>query len=238
MSGTLTTATTASAPARAIPPLENGDRLTRPEFENRYERMPPGANAELVEGIVHMQAPVHVQHGQPHSAIIGWLFAYQASTPGIQLCDNTTLRLDADNEVQPDAMLRILPEYGGQSQTSTDGFVEGPPELVVEIAASSASYDLHDKLNAYRRNGVCEYLVWKTFDQEVLWHVLQDGTYHVRPAGVDGLMKSLAFPGLSLDAKALLTSNWSQLLQTLHQGISDPEHANFVLALESKRRDS
>ena len=57
----------------------------------------------------------------------------------------------------PYALLRI--EFGGPSTISQDGYVEGVPELIVEIAASSVSIDFNQKLQVYRRNQVQEYLV-------------------------------------------------------------------------------
>ncbi len=140
-----------------ILPLENGDCLTRAEFEQRYEAMPHLKKAELIEGVVYMGSPVRVIHGRPHARIMAWLSPYWIATPGVDLMDNTTVRLDPDNEPQPDALLRI--EVGGQSTISEDGYVEGATEFIAEIAASSASYDLRDKLRAYRRNQVQEYLV-------------------------------------------------------------------------------
>ena len=96
-----------------IPPLENGDRLTRNEFERRYHAMPQVKKAELVEGIAHMSSPVRARkHGRPHAAIMTWLGSYWLATPGLELLDNPTVRLDADNEPQPDVCLRI--EVGGQ----------------------------------------------------------------------------------------------------------------------------
>lgn len=68
-------------------PLENGDRLTRDEFERRYAAMPHVKKAELIEGIV---------------------------------------RLDLDNEPQPDGILRIDETCGGQSRISSDDYIEGP----------------------------------------------------------------------------------------------------------------
>ncbi|ACK70115.1 conserved hypothetical protein [Gloeothece citriformis PCC 7424] len=98
-------------------PLENGDRLTRDEFELRYHAMPELKKAELIEGVVYMASPVRAKkHGKPHAHIIAWLGNYEASTPGVETLDNTTVRLDADNEPQPDALLRI--EQGGQSRIS------------------------------------------------------------------------------------------------------------------------
>ena len=106
-----------------IPPLQNGDRLTWVEFERRYREMPHLKKAELIEGIVYMASPLRItNHGEPHASIMGWLWLYKASTPGIQLGDNCIVRLDADNEPQPDALLRI--EKGGRSSVSSEGYYE------------------------------------------------------------------------------------------------------------------
>jgi Uma2 family endonuclease len=149
-----------------IPPLHNGDHLTRAEFERRYAAQPNLKKAELIEGVVHMPSPVHYdKHSRPHSRMVGWLFNYVSAIPGTDLGDNATVRLDSENVVQPDAFLRIREAFGGQSRLSDDDFLAGAPELVVEIAASSASYDLHEKLRVYRRTGVQEYVVLLTHEQ-------------------------------------------------------------------------
>jgi Uma2 family endonuclease len=130
-------------------PLESGDKLTRAEFEQIYQKMPNVKKAELIEGTVYMASPLRAKaYGKPHAQMMGWLTTYEAATPGVEALDNATVRLDADNEPQPDALLRL--EQGGQSKISTDDYVEGAPELIVEIAASSASLDLNEKLKAYR----------------------------------------------------------------------------------------
>src|SRR5262245_37617256 len=137
-----------------VPTLENGDRLSRTEFERRYDAMPGLKKAELIEGEVYVGSPVrHRQHGIPHSQIHGWLSVYVAGTPGVEAGDNGSIRLDLDNEPQPDAYLMTVPERGGQAKISDDDYIEGAPELVAEIAASSVSYDLGKKQHVYRRNG-------------------------------------------------------------------------------------
>lgn len=212
---------------RVTPPLESGDRLTRSEFERRYQAMPEVKKAELVEGIVYMASPLRAKaHGKPHARIIGWLIAYEAATPGIEALDNPTVRLDADNEPQPDALLRV--EAGGQSTISEDDYVEGAPELVVEIAASSASLDLGEKLNVYRRNQVQEYLVWRVYDREFDWFRLQDNQYIQLSADDEGVLRSTVFPGLWLDRAALLEENLSRVLRVLQRGLATPEHQVFV----------
>ena len=113
---------------------ENGDKLTRHEFERRYQAMPNLKKAELIEGIVYVASPLRIKsHGEPHSYIMARLGVYKAATPGVGLADNTTVIIDADNEPQPDALLRI--EVGGQSRINQNDYLEGAPELIVEIAA-------------------------------------------------------------------------------------------------------
>src|ERR671922_3091229 len=133
MAVSTTTLTSSAELDNAVLPLENGDRLTRAEFERRYEAMPHLNKAELIEGVVYVPSPVrHRHHGAPHAQLIGWLVQYAAHTPGVEVADNTSVRLDLDNEPQPDALLRIDPACGGQSRLSEDDFIEGAPELVAE----------------------------------------------------------------------------------------------------------
>ena len=209
-----------------IPPLENGDRLTRLEFETRYQKMTHVKKAELIEGIVYMGSPLRInKHGEPHADIMGWLTVYKAFTPNVQTGDNATVRLDPENEPQPDALLRI--EKGGNSIISEDGYVEGGPELIVEIAASTVSIDLHDKLKAYRRNQVQEYVVWRVDDNEIDWFRLKDEKYIKLQADENGIIKSEIYPGLWLDVTALLKGDLVKVLDVLKQGIETPAHTNF-----------
>ncbi|MBE9224292.1 Uma2 family endonuclease [Phormidium sp. LEGE 05292] len=219
-------------PRLTIPPLENGDQLTRVEFERRYSAMPNQKKAELIEGVVYMASPLRVQgHGEPHSDIMTWLGVYKAATPGLMSADNTTVRLDADNEPQPDALLRI--KVGGQSTISEDDYVEGAPELIVEIAASSASIDFNQKLKVYRRNGVQEYLIWRVYDGEFDWFRLNAGEYIKLETNENGIIYSQTFPGLWLDKAALLAGNLAKVLSVLQQGLASQEHQDFAQKLQS-----
>jgi Uma2 family endonuclease len=217
----------------AIPPLRNGDHLTRDEFERRYEAMSGVNKAELIEGVVHMPSPVSADdHGEPHFDLNGLLFIYRVHTPCVRGGDNSSLRLDLDNEPQPDGYLRLLPECGGQARL-VDGYVTGAPELIVEIAASSASYDLHEKLNAYRRNGVREYVVWRVWDAAIDWFVLRGGRFEPQQPR-DGIYRSQVLPGLWLASDAVLQGDLARVLAVLQQGLASPEHAAFVAGLEGR----
>jgi Uma2 family endonuclease len=226
---------TPAVPSAAVPPLQNGDRLTVAEFRRRYEAMPHLKRADLIDGVVFMPSPVsHQWHGVPHAHVVGWLFIYHAHTPGTQAGDNSSLReLDLHSEPQADVNLRILPTHGGQSRTDAAGYIIGPPELVVEVAASSANYDLHDKLDLYRRSGIREYVVWRVWDQAIDWFVLRDGRYDPLPPSAEGPYRSEVFPGLWLDAAALLRGDLARVLQVAQEGINSPEHAAFVERLQA-----
>ena len=218
--------------ARRPPPLENGDRLTRVEFERRYEAMPDVKKAELIDGVVYVGSPVRFgKHGQPHARLLTWLGTYAALTRGVGLGDNATVRLDADTEPQPDALLRIEPEAGGTSWISDDDYVAGAPELVAEIAASSASYDLHDKMDACRRAGVKEYLVWRVDDEQIDWFALRDGAYVRLTPDESGVVSSQVFPGLRLALSALLAGDVARVVAALQEGLGTSEHAAFVARL-------
>ncbi|HAX86364.1 MAG TPA: hypothetical protein DCY91_08855 [Cyanobacteria bacterium UBA11370] len=215
--------------AISIAPLESGDRLTRQEFERRYSASPHIRKAELVEGVVYVASPVRAtRHGRPHGIIVTWLGDYCTATPGVDLHDNATVRLDADNEPQPDALLRIEPEVGGNSSISEDDYIEGAPELIVEVAASSASYDLNDKLNAYRRNGVREYIVWQMYENRVDWFVLQEGRYVAVSPDERSIIRSQVFPGLWLSVNGLRQGNRSEILAVLQEGLQTEEHQAFI----------
>jgi Uma2 family endonuclease len=218
-----------------IPHLESGDRLTRAEFERRYKVTPEGFKAELVEGVVYVASPVRVLHGNPHFKLITWLGVYTTATPGLSGADNATTRLDLDNEPQPDVLLRF--DQGGTSTISADGYVEGAPELVAEIATSSSAIDLGDKKNAYRRNGVQEYLVWQTFENRLSWFRLEEEAYVAIVPDKDGIIRSTIFPGLWLDVAALLDGQMMAVLNTLQAGITTPEHQAFVQALAERSSD-
>jgi len=159
---------------------------------------------------------------------MAWLGVYWAATLGVGLGDNATLRLDVDNEVQPDALLRLEPEAGGRSRISDDDYVEGAPELIVEVAATSAAYDLHDKKEVYRRNGVQEYLVWQVHENRLDWFRWHEGEYVPLLPDADGVIRSQVFPGLHLAVAPLLAGDLAQVLAELQKGLQTEEHASFV----------
>ena len=202
----------------SVPPLENGDRLSRHEFERRYQAMPQVKKAELIEGVTHIGSLPRIKsHGEPHRNIVGWLGTYRAFTPNVVLGDNPTVRLDPDNEPQSDAVLFIP---GRQATISADDYIEGAPELVVEVAASTVSIDLHDKKRAYRRSGVQEYIVWRTLDEQLDWFVLEEDEYVLLNPDEQGTICSRVFPGLWLAVSALLEGDMKTVLSVLQTGLT------------------
>jgi len=227
----ISTPTDGNSRSGGIPPLQNGDCLTRAEFERRWEAMPDLKVAELIDGIVYLpETGSHSEHGRPAFDLIAWLGRYQWATPGTVGSAHGSVLLDPHNLPQPDALLMIAPERGGQARI--DRYVEGAPEVVAEVTASSASYDLHVKPDVYRRNGVREYIVWRVWDREIDWFVLRDGEY-VRLPLAEGIYKSAVFPGLWLDPAALVGGDLARVAQVAQQGIASEEHQQFVTRLQA-----
>lgn len=232
-----TTTEPVAANSVGVYPLDSGDRLSRADFERRFAAMPEVKKAELIQGVVYVGSPVRIgQHARPHALLVTWVVNYAAATPGLDFADNATVRLGLEDEPQPDVLLRILPEYGGATTTEKDDYIAGPPEFVVEVAASSASYDLHDKLAAYRDAGVKEYVVWRVLDGQLDWFVLTNGAYVKQGPHNDGTIESTQFPGLRLHLPSLLQENAAAVFQTLQAGIATPEHAAFVAQLAQQRK--
>ncbi len=176
-----------------------------------------------------MASPLRFRsHAKPHGYLITVLGLYESATPQVEMGIEPTVRLDLENELQPDGVLLISPENGGQSTLDEQGYIQGAPELVAEIAASSAAIDLGDKKRAYRRNGVKEYIIWQVFDEKIDWFRLEDGDYVSVTPDEQGIIRSQVFPGLWLDIPNLIQGNMQQVLTILQQGISSPEHQGFV----------
>lgn len=206
------------------PPLNNGDHLSRAEFEWRYAAQPEIKKAELIEGVVYVPSPVYPRHGEHHSAVSTWLGVYRAATPGIRVYANTSLRLDTDNEPQPDLCVLLDPTH----TIDPDQLIEARPVLIVEVASSSASYDLHQKFHVYRRNAVQEYLVLLVHEQESRWYRWQEGDYDRIAPDSDGVLRSHALPGLRLHSDRFWRGDLAGVLAILQDGIDSLEHMAFV----------
>ncbi|HEV3005926.1 MAG TPA: Uma2 family endonuclease [Pirellulales bacterium] len=219
-----------------LPTLESGDQLSRQEFERRYEAMPWVKKAELIEGEVYMPSPVRwKQHACPHADFIWWLGHYRVHTPGVDVGDNGSIRLDMENEPQPDAAMLIEPACGGQVKYDSEDYVVGAPELTGEIAASSAGIDLHKKFRVYRRNEVKEYIVWRVLDRAIDWFALRAGQFERLPLSSEGYYQSEVFPGLWLDPAAMAGGELAKVLQVLDLGLAGAEHAAFIERLRKYR---
>ena len=190
--------------------------------------MPNVKKAELLEGVVHMPSPVRrTHHGLPHGLLARWLGDYVRATPESQLSIGATLRLvDENEEPQPDLVLFVVPPKG-TAGIDAEGYLVGPPELVVEVSASTAAHDLDQKLRIFRRAGVSEYLVVRAQAAAVDWFVLRNDTYERLPANPQDILRSAVFPGLWLDVPALLRADHAAMCAAVQAGVRTAEHAAF-----------
>ena len=217
--------------SKPLPSLENGDRLDQPTFHARYEAMPEDCRAQLIGGIVYMPSPRKLSHGETQSLVVRWLDEYAEATPGTEALLNNTQILGPDSEPEPDACLFIAPEYGGRVYADEDDYLHGAPELIVEVSSSTELIDLHRKKQDYQKAGVREYIVLALRMQKVFWFVRQRGKYKETPLPADGIFRSRTFPGLWLDAEAMLRCHRRGVLAVLKEGLAGPEHAAFASKL-------
>ena len=163
---------------RRIPtglPFDNGDEMDQPTFHALYETCPDGFRAELIEGIVCFKMSTSIKHGRPHNVMTIWVSQYVEATPGTESFPPITLILDMASEPEPDVVLILDKDSGGQTSESEDGYLVGPPELVVEIANTTTTTDLGRKKRDYERAGVKEYIVVLPTTHSIIWfHRLRD----------------------------------------------------------------
>ena len=216
---------------KTLPPIENGDQLDQKTFHARYEAMPEDCRAELIGGIVHMPSPQKLPHSRAQKLVIRWLDEYGEATPGTEALTNNTQILGPDSEPEPDACLFITPEYGGQVRVDKEEYLHGAPELIAEVSWATESIDLHRKKDDYEKAGVREYVVLALRMQQVFWFVRQRGKYKEVALPADGVFRSREFPGLWLDAEAVLGNDRQRVLAALRQGLATPEHAAFLAKL-------
>ena len=218
-----------------IPRLRDGQRLTRSEFMRRWEAMPELKFAERIEGKVSiMTPPISLDHSEPLNLLIWCLMTYRMATPGIRDLNETTIHVDGDNDLQPDTGLFIDPDCGGQTRFA-GRFVEGAPELIVEISESTVGKDLGSKFDVYRRAGVLEYIVWQTRKKLISCFVNHEGQFE--PAVIQsGVFKSDVFPGLWIDVSALVVGDLNKFQVTSAAGLADPSHAKFKRKLAKARK--
>jgi Uma2 family endonuclease len=221
-------------PPPDLPPLRHGQRLTQVEFHRRYEAYPDDVKFELIGGIVYMASPLRWPHGEYTSELGAAFVLYKAATPGVVAGGNATAILGERSEPQPDLVLRILPEYGGESRLNEGEYVEGAPELLAEVAYSSRDIDLNEKRDDYQRAGVAEYLVLCVAEQELHGFGFRAGQ-PLRP-NRRGLWRSKVFPGLWLDGPALLARDSARLIAGVQRGLASREHAAFVKRLQAAHR--
>lgn len=216
--------------------LENGDVLTKEEFLCRWEDTPEIRHAELLEGVVYVNsAAISTRHGRPQGILLSWLDEYERHTPNVIVLPPVTSVLSDEDVPEPDAVMYIDHPVHGSCHLDEKDYLEGSPELVVEIAASSSSKDLHVKKRVYQKAGVKEYIVWRTIQTGFDWFVLKEGEYASLTADPnDGYLKSIAFPGLWVDLEALLSMDKRKVIERMQAGFNTSEHRDFVTKLSIK----
>lgn len=211
-----------------------GDRLSREEFLHLWEQMPGLKFAELIDGVVYMPSPLSIEHGSHDNQAQLWIGYYAARSGICQALTNSTF-LMLESAPQPDAALRLLPEFGGRT-TVPDKLGSGAPELIIEVCQSSRSYDLGPKLSLYQRAGVDECVALLIKEKRVEWRVLDQGSYRLLQPDDAGVFRSRIFPGLWLDESALWENDSRRLLAVLDNGLHSDEHAAFLKRLGAPRR--
>ncbi len=212
-----------------------GDRLSRDEFLERWERMPALKKAELIDGVVYMPSPVSLTHSGYDGLSHLVLSSFAARTPGSGFFPNATW-LMLESAPQPDSCLCWLPP-SGTLKTIRD-LATGVPDLIVEVSLSTRSYDLGPKLALYQKAGVPEYVALLVEEERIEWRVLEQGSYGLMQPDTDGIFRSRAFPGLWIESAAFWRKDQARLLAVLEQGLEQIDICDLAADLRLVRGEN
>ena len=218
-------------------PLEEGDCLTSKEFLRRREALSHPAKIELIDGIVRIESDgIDPQSAGVQAGFLTCLQSYAEAAPGTEFSDSAAvILLDRENIIHPDGVLRIAQACGGRTGITEKRHIVGAPELIAEVMLSRGINDLREKLSAFRRNGVPEYVVWRLPEKKVEWFQLERGEYVLNLPGPNNVLCSRVFPGLCLNVTALAANETVALRYTLQSGFKRPEHKAFVERLAKRK---
>ncbi|HEY9793351.1 MAG TPA: Uma2 family endonuclease [Candidatus Obscuribacterales bacterium] len=214
--------------------------MTQGEFHTLYEQCAEDFHAQLIDGTVFVREPIGTYHARSQGSLTVLLGVYEAATPGVDSCGGATVILGPKDEVEPVALLRILPAYGGQSGNISSRakgkqfeYIKGAPEFVGEVAHSTKAIDLNLKLERYKQSGVIEYVVLCLDPMEVHWFDLRNETKLT--SDNDSVFRSVIFPGLWIHSGAVLKNDKQTLISTLNEGLASQKHAKFVKQLQAAK---
>ena len=201
--------------------LITGMRLELDEFLSRWEALPELKNAELIDGIVFVSLPVTLEHGQRANILNWWLSHYVGDKRGCEAASNVTCTMLGQSP-QPDVLLRLTEEHGGQS-IDTGYLLAGAPELVVDICETSFEIEFGPELELYQKAEVRENITIRTLPPPgIVWRVLVDGSYRVNEPDSKGILRSQCFPGLWLDTEGFWAEDCVRMRETL-EADSNPQ---------------
>ena len=111
------------------------------------------------------------------------------------------VRFDEGNIYQPD----ILYIEESRKDEIVKDFVEGAPDLIIEILSpSNAYYDLRQKKEVYEKYGVKEYIIIDPIAQNADLYLLKEGAYYLHQRSAkDEHLNSTLLKGFSINLKQL-----------------------------------
>ena len=145
-------------------------------FED-YEHLPEGAPYEFIEGQLIMSPYPTPQHQIITKHLLVGLNHYtQEHAIGIVIQSPIGVKLSETTVLEPDIL--FIAEH--RCEIIGDKYIEGAPDLVVEVLSpSNAYYDLRKKKRLYEQFGVREYWIVDPEEQSVEVYILQEAAYQL-----------------------------------------------------------
>lgn len=180
----------------AKPKLRAGTRMPLDEFRALGET---DERLELFDGVLYVMSTPTKDHqflmGQLYLLLALYLDTFELPPAEAYQDITTILSPELQRAVEPDLVVILA----GRTNIGGTIYVEGVPDIVVEILSTDRNHDLVYKRRIYAEAGVREYWVVDPMNDTVLPLELRDGAYVERPArtAADTLATPL-LPGLAI----------------------------------------
>lgn len=150
---------------------------------------------------------------------------YRLASSGHYCCVYPTLELPDGHVLEPGV---VVNGDGATPEPDYERF-RGAPNFIADVHSSELSAEYVDRRQRFAAAGVQEYLA--VFDTQPLtwrWHSSTDIGFELLTPDDDGIIRSVALPGLWFPESALSSRDWWTLMATITRGVTRQGHHDYM----------
>ena len=171
-----------------------------------------GEKADLLNGVIYMASPDNTDNSDLQSWLQALLFEFIGIYRlGKLFTSRVAFKLNNKNAPEPDIAFVSAKE----AKRIKRGYVEGPPDLAIEIVSPESVYrDYYQKREIYEKAGVLEYWIIDPDEKKATFYI-RKGSRYVEGKVVKHYWHSQVLKGLSLDVRWFWSAHRPRIFDVL-----------------------